>query len=114
MPYCSLEKQSNQPTSMRNPFLLILRDVFCISVSMKLTYLVTRNLNVYEWTGIESQIISWVKNAFQVYWNYFLLGKMLIDDLNSYGFHIHYDSLGLDKLRTLYYGKEMFSKNQKG
>lgn len=80
MPYCSLEKQSNQPTSMRNPFLLILRDVFCISVSMKLTYLVTRNLNVYEWTGIENQIISWVKNAFQVYWNYFLLGKMLIDD----------------------------------
>lgn len=40
--------------------------------------------------------------------------KMLIDDLNSYGFHIDYDSLGLDKLRTLYYGREMFSKNQKG
>lgn len=40
--------------------------------------------------------------------------KMLIDDLNSYGFHIDYDSLGLDKLRTLYYGKEMFSKNQNG
>lgn len=36
----------------------------------------------------------------------------LIDELNSYGFDIKYDTLGLDKLRTLYYKKEMFSKNQ--
>ena len=40
--------------------------------------------------------------------------KMLIDELNSYGFNISYDNLGLDKLRTLYYGKEMYSKNQNG
>ncbi len=40
--------------------------------------------------------------------------KKLIDDLNSYGFHFHYDTLGLDKLRTLYYGREMYSKNQNG
>ena len=40
--------------------------------------------------------------------------KMLIDDLNSYGFNFDYDVLGLDKLRTLYYGKEMYSENQKG
>lgn len=38
----------------------------------------------------------------------------LIDELNSYGFDFSYDTLGLDKLRTLYYKKEMFSKNQKG
>ena len=36
----------------------------------------------------------------------------LIDELNSYGFDFTYDTLGLDKLRTLYYKKEMFSKNQ--
>ena len=40
--------------------------------------------------------------------------KKLIDDLNSYGFHFHYDTLGLDKLRTLYYGREVYSKNQNG
>ena len=40
--------------------------------------------------------------------------KMLIDELNSYGFNISYDNIGLDKLRTLYYGKEMYSKNQNG
>ena len=40
--------------------------------------------------------------------------KKLIDELNSYGFDFHYDILGLDKLRTLYYGKEMYSKNQNG
>lgn len=40
--------------------------------------------------------------------------KMLIDELNSYGFDFSYDKLGLDKLRTLYYGKEMYSKNQNG
>lgn len=38
----------------------------------------------------------------------------LIDDLNSFGFEFNYDTLGLDKLRTLYYKKEMFSKNQNG
>lgn len=38
--------------------------------------------------------------------------KMLIDELNLYGFNISYDVLGLDKLRTLYYSKEMYSKNQ--
>lgn len=38
--------------------------------------------------------------------------KKLIDELNSYGFDFDYDVLGLDKLRTLYYGKEMYSKNQ--
>ena len=40
--------------------------------------------------------------------------KRLIDELNLYGFNIDYDVLGLDKLRTLYYGKEMYSKNQNG
>ena len=38
----------------------------------------------------------------------------LIDELNLYGFDFKYDDLGLDKLRTLYYGKEMYSKNQNG
>ena len=38
----------------------------------------------------------------------------LIDELNSYGFDFNYDTLGLDKLRTLYYKKKMFSKNQNG
>lgn len=38
--------------------------------------------------------------------------KKLIDELNSYGFTIKYSELDLDKLRTLYYKKEMFSKNQ--
>ena len=40
--------------------------------------------------------------------------KYLIDELNSYGFHFKYDELGLDKLRTLYYGMEFYSKNQNG
>ena len=40
--------------------------------------------------------------------------KKLIDELNSYGFSFNYDVLGLDKLRTLYYGKECTSKNQNG
>ena len=40
--------------------------------------------------------------------------RKLIDDLNSYGFNFKYTDLGLDKLRTLYYNKEMFSKNQNG
>ena len=38
--------------------------------------------------------------------------KKLIDELNSYGFDFEYSDLGLDKLRTLYYGKEMYSENQ--
>ncbi len=40
--------------------------------------------------------------------------RKLIDELNSYGFNFNYDTLGLDKLRTLYYRKEMFSNNQNG
>jgi len=40
--------------------------------------------------------------------------KKLIDELNSYGFIIKYEILGLDKLRTLYYKKEMYSLNQNG
>ena len=36
----------------------------------------------------------------------------LIDELNSVGFNFSYDELGLDKLRTLYYKKEMYSDNQ--
>lgn len=38
----------------------------------------------------------------------------LIDELNSYGFNFKYSDLGIDKLRTLYFGKEYFSKNQNG
>ena len=38
--------------------------------------------------------------------------KALFDELNSYGFDFKKTDLGLDKLRTLYYGKPMFSKNQ--
>ena len=38
--------------------------------------------------------------------------RKLIDELNSYGFNFNYDTLGLDKLRTLYYRKECFSNNQ--
>lgn len=38
--------------------------------------------------------------------------RMLIDELNSYGFNFKYDDLGLDKLRTLYYKQEMYSMNQ--
>lgn len=40
--------------------------------------------------------------------------KTIIDELNSYGFDFDYNTLGLDKLRTLYYKKEMYSKNQNG
>ena len=40
--------------------------------------------------------------------------KMLFDELNLYGFSFKETDLGLDKLRTLYYGKEMYSKNQNG
>ncbi len=38
--------------------------------------------------------------------------KMLIDELNSYGFNIKYESVSLDKLRTFYYVKELYSKNK--
>ena len=38
--------------------------------------------------------------------------EKLIDELNSYGFEFKYSDLGIDKLRTLYYKKELFSKNQ--
>ncbi len=40
--------------------------------------------------------------------------KALIDELNNYGFNFNYETLGLDKLRTLYYKKEMYSKNKNG
>ena len=41
--------------------------------------------------------------------------KKLIDELISYGFdEINDNTLGLDKLRTLYYKKECYSKNQNG
>ena len=40
--------------------------------------------------------------------------KKLIDELNLYGFNFDYNTLGIDKLRTLYYGKEMYSNNQNG
>ena len=40
--------------------------------------------------------------------------KMLLEELNSYGFEFKESDLGLDKLRTLYYGKKLFSKNQNG
>ena len=40
--------------------------------------------------------------------------QKLIDELNSYGFNFNYNDLGLDKLRTLYYHEEKFSKNQNG
>lgn len=38
--------------------------------------------------------------------------KELLKELNSYGFEFKETDLGLDKLRTLYYGKKMYSKNQ--
>ena len=40
--------------------------------------------------------------------------KLLLKELNSYGFSFKEDDLGIDKLRTFYYGKEMFSLNQNG
>jgi len=40
--------------------------------------------------------------------------KKLIHELNTYGFEFEDSELGVDKLRTLYYGKYMFSKNQNG
>ena len=38
--------------------------------------------------------------------------EKLIKELNSYGFNFKLTDLGLDKLRTLYYKKKMFSENQ--
>ncbi len=38
----------------------------------------------------------------------------LLNELNSYGFSFANTDLGIDKLRTLYYGKELFSNNQNG
>ena len=40
--------------------------------------------------------------------------ELLFKELNTYGFNFTCDELGIDKLRTLYFGKEMFSKNQNG
>lgn len=38
--------------------------------------------------------------------------KKLLEELNSYGFTFKETDIGVDKLRTLYYGKEMLSENQ--
>ena len=40
--------------------------------------------------------------------------KKLLEELNSYGFEFKETDLGVDKLRTLYYGKTMYSINQNG
>ena len=40
--------------------------------------------------------------------------KLLFKELNSYGFNFNINDLGIDKLRTLHYKKELFSKNQNG
>lgn len=40
--------------------------------------------------------------------------NLLIKDLNIFGFSFKESDLGIDKLRTFYYKKEMFSKNQNG
>ena len=40
--------------------------------------------------------------------------KELLNELNSYGFNFKENELGVDKLRTLYYGKKLYSKNQNG
>ncbi len=36
----------------------------------------------------------------------------LLKELNGYGFDFNENDLGVDKLRTLYYGKKIYSKNQ--
>jgi len=38
--------------------------------------------------------------------------ELLFKELNSYGFNFNINDLGIDKLRTLHYKKELFSKNQ--
>lgn len=40
--------------------------------------------------------------------------KKLLEELNSFGFEFKDGDLGVDKLRTLYYGKTMYSRNQNG
>jgi len=40
--------------------------------------------------------------------------ELLLNELNTYGFTFNLNDLGIDKLRTLYYGKKMYSKNQNG
>ncbi len=40
--------------------------------------------------------------------------EVLLNELNSYGFNFKLTDLGVDKLRSLYYGKTMYSKNQNG
>jgi len=40
--------------------------------------------------------------------------KLLLEELNLYGFNFKTTDLGIDKLRTLYYKTEMFSENQNG
>lgn len=40
--------------------------------------------------------------------------KLLLEELNLYGFNFNTSNLGIDKLRTLYYKTEMFSENQNG
>ncbi|MBE6152716.1 MAG: hypothetical protein E7166_00620 [Firmicutes bacterium] len=50
------------------------------------------------------------------YYNYPLEEQrnLLLEELNTYGFNFKNTDLGLDKLRTLYYKKEMYSYNQNG
>ena len=40
--------------------------------------------------------------------------KRLFEELNLYGFNFKEEDLGIDKLRSLYYKTELFSKNQNG
>ncbi len=40
--------------------------------------------------------------------------EKLLDELNAYGFNFKHTDLGIDKLRTIYYHKRMYSKNQNG
>ena len=40
--------------------------------------------------------------------------KTLIDELNSYGFELNYNEMGIDKLRTLLFGYACGSYNQNG
>ena len=55
-----------------------------------------------------------------VYWEHDIFYELpedeqrqkLLEELNSYGFLFKKTDLGVDKLRTLYYGKKMYSKNQ--
>ena len=39
---------------------------------------------------------------------------LLLEELNGYGFEFKKSDLGLDKLRTLYYGEKKYSSNQNG